>query len=116
MTTIEDIRVKPAVQKVYGIARKKIDKHQVKMDLIRFVFEHLRLRGVALIKLGEHAIGLGYPDIVFSVNGKGCALWIGEREYVPESKSVEMRKRMTPDWACIVLKSEQDFVKFMENK
>ena len=116
MTTIEDIRVKPAVQKVYGIARKKIDKHQAKMDIIRFVFEHLRLRGVALIKLGEHATGLGYPDIVLSVKGKGCALWVGERDYIAESHSVDMRKRMAPDWACVVLNSESDFVKFMENK
>lgn len=115
-TTLEDIRVNPAVQKTYSIARKKIEQHELKKDLVRFVFNTLRLRGVVAIKLGEKAVDLGYPDIIFSVQHRGCAVWIGKRDFKSEDLSVEMRKNMNIDWDCLVMKTEGDFMKFMENK
>jgi hypothetical protein len=99
------------IDKLYG----KADKEKEFNELLEFVYEHLKLGGGEVIRLGgERRSVMGYPHVVFSVGGVACAVWlIVGREMTVEEKN--KCKAMGITWVCCVARSREDVVKFVSN-
>ena len=106
------------VETLVGVSdRVGMEADRVRVEVLRFVEEQLRLRGAVGMRLGGASKEeKGYPDVVFGVGHRAHAMWVEELGKEETSECRSMRERMSGGWICHVVRTKVEALSAMSRR
>jgi hypothetical protein len=107
-----DIRMDKAVKSMFANGRSDLDRACEVRDVLVFLMDQLRLRGLVGIRLsGESKDVRGYPDVVFGHGRTAYAVWVANTEFTPEARA--MQEKMAYGWKVKKCGSKDDIMRML---
>lgn len=105
----------PVVPKYYK--RAEFESVAKRMDVVKFLLEQLRLRGVVGLSLsGPEKDRMGFPDVVYGEGGKAVAVWVFDPQFGVSGEARLMMKKMEGQWKRRLITNREEGMKLLSGK